>query len=217
LIKLEKHIAPKQDSPVRLSDYTVGIFMAVSSKKGMKKVIQKGLVTVDGQVSYSGKFISGGEVIELHKEETSAGPTVEMDLEILYEDDHLAIINKPAGIIVSGNKLKTIANALPTALKPSTEPDALDRPQPAHRLDYPTSGVLLIGKTSSTLTALNKLFEVKAIEKVYYAITIGKMQDEGTLATEIKGKKAETSYKVIKEIASPKFEFLNQVELRPTT
>lgn len=192
--------------------------MSITSKKGMKKAIEKGLVKVNDEVAFTSKYIKGGETIELYKAaKDSSLPTIELDLEILYEDEHLAIINKPAGIVVSGNKEKTISNALPSALKNSNEVDALDRPQPAHRLDYPTSGILLIGKTSSTVTALNQLFEKKSIEKTYIAFTIKKMKSEGEISDVIKGKKAETNYKVIKEVPSPKFEFLNYVELKPKT
>ncbi len=218
LEKIETHTAVQQESPVRLSDYTPGIFASISSKKGMKKAISKGLVKVNGQVAFTSKYINGGEVIELYKEAIDASlPILELDLQVLYEDNQLAIIHKPSGIVVSGNKLKTIANALPHVLKESEAPDALSRPQPAHRLDYPTSGVLLIGKTSGTLTALNKLFETKSIEKKYLAITIGKMKTSGEIKSEIKGKKAETIFQVLKEIPSPKFKYLNYVELNPST
>lgn len=213
---VETHIAIQQETPVRLSDYTPGKFKSITSKKGMKKAIDKGLVKVNGQIAYTSKYIHGGESIELFRKDDNL-PKISLDLEVLYSDEHLAIINKPAGIVVSGNKLKTIFNALPNSIEPSQEPDALQRPQPAHRLDYPTSGVLLIGKTSSTLTKLNKLFEARAIHKTYHAITINKMPVKGNIETAIHGKTAETAYTVTNEIASPKFNFLNLVTLKPKT
>ncbi len=216
--KIEKHTAEPQAQPVRLSDYVPGIFLSISSKKGMKKAIEKGLVKVNGQVAHTSNYINGGETIELYKREAESNlPEITLDIEVLYEDDHIAIVNKPAGIVVSGNKEKTLANALPSSLKASAEPSALDRPQPAHRLDYPTSGVLLIGKTSNVLTALNKLFENKKVEKTYHAITIGKVEKGGEIKNELKGKKAETSYEVIDTIASPKFKFLSYLKLTPKT
>lgn len=218
MIIVESHTAIQQDSPVRLSDYIPGKFKSITSKKGMKKAIDKGLVKVNGRVAFTSKYINGGELIELHrKDEYANHPKIELDLDVLYADEHLAIINKPPGIVVSGNKRKTIANALPHVLDPSHEPDALTRPQPAHRLDYPTSGVLLIGKTSSTLTKLNQLFEARSIIKTYHAITIGKMPSAGNIDTAINGKQAETAYSVVQEMASAKFEFLNFVKLQPKT
>ncbi len=213
---VETHIAIQQENPVRLSDYAPGKFKSITSKKGMKKAIDKGLVKVNGRVAYTSKYIHGGESIELFRKDENL-PSISLDLEVLYTDEHLAIINKPSGIVVSGNKLKTIVNALPNSIEQSREPDALQRPQPAHRLDYPTSGVLLIGKTSSTLTKLNKLFEAKEIHKTYHAITIDKMPVEGNIETPINGKTAVTAYTVTKEIPSPKFNFLNLVTLHPQT
>jgi len=219
---IEKHFATEQKVPIRLSDYAPGIFVSVTSKKGMKKVIEKGLVKVNGTVAYTSTYINGGEVIELFEsEEISNKPIIDLDLEILFEDDYLAIVNKPAGIVVSGNKSYTLENAFPLALKISEQPDALPRPLPAHRLDYPTSGALLVGKTANTITALNKLFENKKISKTYQAICQGKLPTglatEGEIITTIKGKKAQTKYKIIQSVPSPKFGELHHIELYPST
>ncbi len=138
-------------------------------------------------------------------------------MKVLFEDEYLAVIHKPAGILVSGNAFQTIANALPQNLKQSTLSDATI-PQPVHRLDYGTTGVLLVGKTASSIRALNKLFEDKQIQKTYYAITIGKMQNrEGVINSEIDEKEAQSNYKVIESVISQRFEFLNLVKLEPKT
>nr|WP_313790343.1 RluA family pseudouridine synthase [Allomuricauda sp.] len=134
----------------------------------------------------------------------------------MFEDDYLAAIHKPAGIEVSGNKFKTIANALPQNLKASTLPDATT-PQPVHRLDYATTGIVLVGKTSSCIRALNKMFEDKTIAKIYYAVAIGKMKSSGTITSEIDGKPSESDYKVIKSVPSERFGILNLVQLHPKT
>ena len=101
-------------------------------------------------------------------------------------------------------------------LKNSTKSDATN-PQPIHRLDYPTSGVLLVGKTSASIQQLNKLFEFKEISKTYVAITVGKMCSAGTINLEVDGKNASTSFKVLKSIDSKRFEALNLVQLHPKT
>ena len=137
-------------------------------------------------------------------------------LNVLFEDDYLAAIHKPAGIEVSGNKFMTIANALPQNLKPSSLTDATT-PQPVHRLDYSTTGVLLVGKTSSSIRALNKMFEDKSIIKTYYAVTIGEIKNDGTITSEIDGKPSETVYKVLESVPSERFGTLNLVELHPKT
>jgi len=117
---------------------------------------------------------------------------------------------------VSGNSFKTITNALPQNLKVSTLSDAT-KPQPVHRLDYETTGVLLIGKTSESIRRLNKLFESKTIQKRYYAVTIGKMNQSGIISTEIDSKTCESIYTLVRTVASERFSSLNLVELEPKT
>lgn len=126
------------------------------------------------------------------------------------------MINKPAGILVSGNTFKTITNALPQNLQPSHLPDAA-KPQPVHRLDYPTTGVLLIGKTSSSIRALNQGFADKRISKIYCAVTIGTMDKQGEMTAAVDGKPAKSLYWVRSSVPSPRFGRLNLVELRPQT
>ncbi|WP_371743271.1 RluA family pseudouridine synthase [Pseudozobellia sp. WGM2] len=128
----------------------------------------------------------------------------------------MTAIHKPAGILVSGNSFKTIAHALPQNLQPSNLPDATI-PQPVHRLDYATTGILLIGKTSSSIRALNRLFEAKAIEKTYFAVTIGEMQHNGQVTSDIDGKPSHSNYTVVDSVPSERFDRLNLVKLDPRT
>ncbi|MER3319586.1 MAG: RluA family pseudouridine synthase [Allomuricauda sp.] len=162
-------------------------------------------------------MITGGEHIRLFiPKETSHKKRLDIPLKVLFEDEHLAAIHKPAGIEVSGNKFKTIANALPQNLQPSKLSDATT-PQPVHRLDYATTGIVLVGKTSGSIRALNKMFEDKTITKTYYAIAIGKMEHCGTIISEIDGKPSETAYQVMESVPSERFSTLNLVQLHPKT
>lgn len=183
----------------------------------MKKAIAKGLVKLNGKTANTGDFVKDGDLIELFEDTDRTKPEIELNLEVLFEDDHLAIITKPAGIEVSGNKRWTVGNALASNLKLSTETDALKYPEPIHRLDYPTSGALLIGKTSKAVIALNKLFEEHQIEKVYHAICIGKMDAAGTIESDIDGKSSRSDFQVLQTVPSERFESLNLVELKPHT
>jgi len=213
---IEKHIVPELDRAQRLSDYAVGIFEVISSRKGIKKAISKGLITVDGQRGTTGKLISGHETISL-LEARDYKPSIKLDINVIYEDDYLAIVLKPAGIVVSGNQKRTLENALPKTLRPSNEVDNLPRPLPVHRLDHATSGLLLIAKTRSCHTALSDLFAQKKIEKTYHAIVMGEIKGEGTIDTHIKTKSAETRYEVLKSIDSDKYDSLSLVKLHPIT
>ena len=218
LTKIETHKVPQLENRIRLSEYTPGIFKSIFSKKGIKNAIKKGLVTINDDIGYTADYIIGGEIITLYQSNFSIEkPIISLELEVVYEDDYLAIINKPAGIIVSGNKKYTIENGLVNVLKKSSQEDALHRPEPIHRLDYPTSGALLVGKTSQAVMLLNKMFEERTINKTYYAVTLGKTMDKGCIETPIENKISKSEYKTINRLESRKYESLNLVQLIPHT
>ncbi|MUU78275.1 RluA family pseudouridine synthase [Winogradskyella sp. HL2-2] len=212
------HIVPEQSTPTRLQDYGVGIFDAFPTKSALKKALKKNYITVNGKIASTATYISGGETIVLTlPKQVSSHKKFNFKLNVIFEDDYLAVIHKPAGILVSGNHFKTIANALIQNLEPSSLPDAT-KPQPVHRLDYATTGILLTGKTSTSIRTLNKLFETKQIRKTYFAVTIGNMPNtEDIITSSIDGKSATSQYKVIKTVSSPRFAKLNLVKLEPQT
>ena len=214
---IENHIAREQKFPIRIQEYAVGIFKTCPTKSAVKKAIKNNLILVDELTVSTAKIIIGGEIISLLKpEDDTLKKELNLKLKIVYEDEYLAVIEKPPGILVSGNKFKTIDNTLQQNLQESTQLDAV-RPRPVHRLDYLTTGLLLIGKTSSSIIALNKLFENKKINKTYHAITIGRMKTEGCIDFDIDGKKSVSNYRVVFSVKSKKFAFLNLVELIPKT
>lgn len=213
----ETHIVPEISAPQRLQEYGVGIFEAVPTKSALKKVIKKSYVRVNGVIATTATLITGGERISLSiPKEIVPKKEFRFPLKVLFEDEHLAAIHKPAGIEVSGNKFRVIANALPQNLQPSSLSDATT-PQPVHRLDYATTGIVLVGKTSSSIRGLNKMFEDKSVTKTYYAIAIGKMQKNGTITSEIDVKPSESMFKVEKSVPSERFDTLNLVQLHPKT
>lgn len=202
---------------MRLQEYGVGIFDAALTKSALKKALKKKLIKVDGLVATTATMIRGGESVSITIPETSISKKkLVFPLEVLFEDEYLAVIHKPAGILVSGNSFKTIANALVQNLQPSSLPDAT-RPQPVHRLDYATTGILLVGKTSSSIRALNKLFEDKQVSKSYYAVTIGEMNGDGEITSDIDGKPSKSQYQVLETVPSPRFGHFNLVTLYPQT
>ncbi|MBP9150703.1 MAG: RluA family pseudouridine synthase [Flavobacteriales bacterium] len=217
MAKTESHIVPVLPEKIRLSDYAGGIFRTIPSRKGMKKAIDKGWVHINGKLASTSDYLRGGETIEFAFEETVERPTIELKIEVLFQDEFLAVVNKPAGIEVSGNRKWTLENALSINLKPSSESDALKYPEPIHRLDYPTSGALLIGKTNAAVSELNRMFAGREIAKTYLAITIGKMPDSGIVDSEIDGKSSLSEFKLLQSVKSERFGHLNLVELNPKT
>lgn len=184
----------------------------------MKKAIQRNLVQVNGKMAQTGTFLKGGEVISLLESGTTASKKIfEQQLDVLYEDNHCAVINKPAGLLTSGNRFRTVENALPFNLKKSKAMDALPYPRPAHRLDFPTTGVLLVAKTRTALTHFKQQFEAQTIPKTYFAVVSGTLTGKGELLTAVDSKSARARYVVIQVEVHPYLGDIALVQLIPTT
>lgn len=217
MVILKTHIVPEGVEDVRLYDYAQQIFTTIPSRKGIKKAISREEIIVDGEKTTTGLWIKSGQKIELLESSVNPPKEYRLDLEVVYEDEYFAIINKPAGIPVSGNQFRTIQNALIGNIKLSKEADALRWAKPVHRLDSPTSGLLIIAKTAKTLVRLGQQFENKEIQKRYCAIVIGKTPKNGTIDIEIEGLKSLTEYQLKSFVPSLRNEFLSLVELSPKT
>ena len=214
---IRTHIIRQTTKPLRLEDYIRINFTAYPSRKGIQKAIKRGLILLEHDKVAPGVWVKSGQRIDWLEEELNLKSVFPMRMEVIFEDDYLAIINKPSGIPVSGNRHRTVTNALSYFLESSNQSDRLIHPQPAHRLDAQTSGLLLVGKTTKALVLLNKLFEEKTIKKEYRAIVQGEMPQRGKLDSLVDGKSAITNYEVLKYSRSLNNGWVSVVQLMPTT
>ena len=107
---LETYIVPPLEVPIRLSDLRAGTFSLIVSRKAFTKLIKANLVHVNNKISTTATPLLGGETITVFRDQTPSNkPSITLPLEVIFEDQHLAIIHKPPGIEVSGNKKYTIA------------------------------------------------------------------------------------------------------------
>ena len=204
--KSQTIILENLDETIRLSDLKPGYFPDILSKNAWKKAIKAKRVNMNGTIAYGSDYIKNEDTLELLPDLTTISkPLIDLQFDVLYEDEDLAVINKPSGILVSGNKRKTIVNALAGKLKKSLKIDALSRPEPVHRLDYLTSGPLLIAKTAEAVMKLNKLFENRKVEKTYLAVCVGTLPIEGHIETDIETKSAHTSFRTLACFESPAY------------
>lgn len=217
MIIIESHKVTSENIPIRLLDFCLQNFESINTRAGIKKLIKKGFVKIDGMEVSGGQWLVSDQKVELYSGYPSQHKVFEMKLDVVYEDDEIAVIYKPAGIEVSGNKFKTIQNALVFNLKPSKQKDILSRPVPVHRLDYPTSGLLICAKTHQAAVNLGRQFEEKTIEKTYVAIVNGKTENEGRIEFDIDGKQAETLFKSLKTTSSIKAGHISLLKLNPLT
>lgn len=205
-LKVSKH-----EKPIRLIDYCkANLFEFFQSKNAIVKAIKRQELLLNGEATSGSLFLKEGDLISYEKQDVSHHKQFEMELEIIYEDEYLAIVNKPAGYDVSGNKFLTIQNALTFNLQKSKESDALPIPRPVHRLDNQTSGILVIAKTHLASMNISKQFENKEVEKTYLSIVKGDFTSNLTVSTSIDEQASETDFELVEALDH---RFLGQLSL----
>jgi 23S rRNA pseudouridine1911/1915/1917 synthase len=188
------------------------------SRSRLQKWLRDGHVRLDSHAARPKQKIWGGERIELYPQ---ADPTESpfraepIALEIVYEDDELLVINKPAGLVVhpgSGNWQGTLLNAL---LHHSPQLAAIPRAGIVHRLDKGTSGLLVVAKSLRAQTELVRQIQARTVKRDYLAVVHGVVRLDGEVAAPVgrdprsrtrmavigTGRPALTRYKVAKRFA----------------
>ncbi len=213
----ERHTVSKEFVGMRFQEYAAAVVETIPTRAGVKKAIKRGELRIDGIAAETGRYMQSGMVIELYEGELPASKRFEVDLPILFEDEFLAVVIKPAGIPVSGNRFKTVQNGLSGVISYSNEPDALPVPRPVHRLDALTTGVLVIAKTIKARIELGRLFEERKIEKEYHAIVQGETDKFGEMRFPISEKECFSEYEKVNQIPSLKSGTLTLLKLIPHT
>ena len=181
-------LVSSQEVGLRLDRYLTTILSDLS-RTSVQQLIANGSALVNGQKSKAGYMLRDGDEIHL----SSFAPAIHMgpakptaiDLEIVYEDADLLVVNKPAGMVVHpapGHHDDTLVNALLAYLPALQESKETLRPGIVHRLDKDTSGLIIIAKTARAQSALIKQMKQHTIIKRYLALVEGNVAlDQGSI------------------------------------
>ncbi len=157
------------------------------SRNRVQKLIGEGLVTLNGKKVKASTPVPGGATIEVIFPHPPRPPAESEDipLEIVFEDEHLLVIDKPAGMVVhpaAGHHGGTLVNALLGRYDNLPVPGGPShRPGIVHRLDKDTSGLIVVARNEQMMTDLGRLFHEHDIEREYSALVWGSPPDEGTI------------------------------------
>lgn len=149
------------------------------SRAAFQRAFEAGLVRADGKAIAQSDDVSPGQVLEFSVPETKPAElrAVDIPLEVLFEDAHLIVINKPAGMVVHpgvGTGEDTLVHALLAHCAGSLSGvGGVERPGIVHRLDKETTGVLVVAKTDAAHRALADQFATRALQKEYLALVHG--------------------------------------------
>lgn len=173
-------VIKRRRSHSRLDKYLQGRFPRFS-RTAMQRLIKQGAVTLNGGPIKASHEVTAGDVIDLILPPPEVNEILPEDipLEIIYEDDYLLAVNKPAGMIVHparGQGSGTLVNALVYYCQGLSSGDDQCRPGIVHRLDRDTTGVILVAKTDEAHWRLSLQFERRRIEKQYLAVVEGLLE-----------------------------------------
>ncbi|MGB0384681.1 MAG: RluA family pseudouridine synthase [Ardenticatenaceae bacterium] len=153
--------------------------LSALSRSQIGRLLADGQITLDGVVPNKGGVkVMPGQVVEVRlPPEAGDTPQAEpMDLEVLYEDAEVAVINKPPRVVVHpapGHSGGTLVNGLLARYPELDDPEQPDRPGIVHRLDRDTSGVLIVARTVAARHILQAQFRKRTTEKEYIALVLG--------------------------------------------
>lgn len=205
-------------------DKFLGDKIAGISRTKVQNAVKEGNVTVNGsKVKTNYKVAPGDHIRVIFPKETEPSELLaeNIPLDIVYEDDDLIVINKPAGMVVhpgQGNTTGTLVNALLYHVENlATSPNGADRPGIVHRIDKLTTGLMIVGKTEHAIMHLSEQFYKREIERKYIALVWGDPGEEGRIEGHIGrslknrklmavfpdgefGKEAVTNFKKLKDL-----------------
>ena len=234
LIEHFSFTADKGQDFIRLDKFLVDR-MPKASRSHIQAAAKEGNILVNGKevkASYKVRPLDVIQVVYTHEKEDYTVEPEPMDLDIVYEDKDVMVINKPAGLVVhpgNANKTGTLVHGLMHHIKNLPEHNGSDRPGIVHRLDKLTTGLMVIGKTEESLSALAMQFFHRTTERRYMALVWGDVEDDGRIEGNIGrspknrklmmvfpegdyGKPAVTNYKVLK-----RFGYVTLVECKLET
>lgn len=170
-------VVPPEQEGLRL-DRFIAEAQRTLSRAQISRWIRAGHVTRNGAGSKPGALLRAGDVVEVTPPAVAPSPLSPqpMPLDILFEDEHLIVVNKPHGLVIhpaAGNPDGTLVNALLAHCRDLSGVGGVERPGIVHRLDKDTSGVLVAAKTDAAHRALALAFRWRTTDKRYLAIVYG--------------------------------------------
>lgn len=185
-------IAGSEHERLRLDQFVAAALAPEYSRSQAARMIKAGCVTVNGAPSRAAAAVHLGDRVEITPAPappTPAAPEGAPNIDVIFADPELIVVNKPAGMTVHpapGNPHSTLVDALLARfpeLAVMAEPDGVMRPGIVHRLDKETSGVMVVARTPFARTALSRQFKDRTVRKIYLAIVRGTItRDRITIA-----------------------------------
>ena len=229
-----KFVASEGQEPLRVDKYLMN-FIENATRNKIQQAIKAGNVLVNENIVKANYKVKANDVVRVvlaHPPHENLLVAEDIPIDILFEDDEVIVVNKPAGMVVHpghGNYSGTLVNALIYHIE-NLPKNSNERPGLVHRIDKDTSGLLVVAKTEFAMANLASQFFNRTTERLYLALVWGNMEEEegtieGNIGRSLKnrlqmdvfpdgdfGKHAVTHYKVIE-----RFSYVTLVECKLET
>ncbi len=186
------------------------------SRNRARKEIKGGRLLLDGLQVETSRRVQPGQRLTLFAP-PEPPPVYARDIEIVWADPHFAVVMKPPGLVVSGNRSMTLERALPYNLPPTEADDPLPWPRPVHRLDARTSGLVLVARSLRAQVELGRALQERRITKRYRALVSGRLEGRGVVDHPIDGRDARSRWVALGHTRSLHTGWMTAVDLWPET
>jgi 23S rRNA pseudouridine1911/1915/1917 synthase len=180
----EQIVVPPFGAGMRL-DAFLARFAEGRSRTEWQRMIENGAITLDGRPVRPSDRVEGGQRVQVAPPTVPITPRTPrpstMPLTIVYEDPAMIVVNKPPGLVVHpapGHEDGTLVNALVARFPDLSDPSGERRPGIVHRLDKDTSGLLVVGRTTAAMAALQLQFKERTARKKYLLLVQGDLAEE---------------------------------------
>lgn len=172
----------------RLDIFLMGVYPD-KTRSHIKHMIEDGVVLVNGSVQKAGYSIKISDDIEIGEveEKVLSSEPQDIPIDIVYEDEDLAVVNKKQGMVVhpaTKNYDGTLVNALMYRLDNLSSINGVIRPGIVHRLDKDTSGLMVVAKNDNAHVSLSEQIAKKECRRIYYALVDGVVKEDGEIITQ---------------------------------
>lgn len=165
----------------------------------LRKLLKSGQARVNGDEASPDTFLFSGDIVTL-KESARTGELLRGTpplLDLLYEDDHIMVVNKPGGLAMHKSAEDERNNLVEIGRRFFRERGIDCLPRPVNRLDRGTSGAVIMAKSSTAAGMFGRFVKEEGLDKVYLALAEGSLPEEGTMTEPLDGKESETRFRTV--------------------
>jgi 23S rRNA-/tRNA-specific pseudouridylate synthase len=204
------------EAGLRVDRWATEHLQHLPSRASARKAAKRGDLRLNGEPVESSRFVAPGDVVTLWADD-EVPPTNRLMPQVCFADEHMAVVIKPPGVLTNGARHRTLERGLPNVLPRSRATGSLAAARPVHRLDFETTGLVVVARTEQALVELSRAFQERRVHKTYRALVAGRLEQGGRIEEPLDGREAISEVEVLGHTRSLKIGWSTSVRLHPVT